>query len=427
MGDQPSRRAGFLGCIVAALGAVCVVAWGVEPDDAFSRRLGVEPFFRTRSVTATYAGPGRCDPDPTDLTEVRIGWFAPSDPADPRGGPLWCAATLAVEEANAAGGYKGVPFCLVPRWSENPWGTGVSQLTRLVYREKVWALIGSADGGSTHLAEQVVAKARLALVSPVSTDKTVNLANVPWVFSLAPGDHVQAPVLAPALLAVAGERPFVVLSATGHDARMLTAELLLALRRRQATPALHLTFTPGVAAPGALALQMERTAAAGPAAIVVIAGAADSARVVRSLHTRGLEVPVFGSATMGRALFIEEAGEAGQGVVFPLLFDPEGNGRARQFARRFEQRSGCAPDYAAAHAYDATRLLIAAIRQGGLNRVRIRDALQAASPWQGVTGTIRWDPTGQNLRRVSLATIREGRTVALARGSIAAAPAAFSR
>ena len=420
VGNRLLQRARFIGCTAAAVALLCVVTCSAGQGSAPATGLEAAPFFRSRSVTATYAGPGREDPEPTDLPEVKIGWFGPSDPADPVGGPSWCAASLAVEEANAAGGYKDVPFRLLPRWSENPWGTGVSQLTRLAYEEGVWALIGSTDGDGTHLAEQVVTKARLALVSAISTDKTVTLANVPWVFSLAPGDHLQAPALAQALLTVTCGQPFVVLSSTAHDARMATTELLLALRRRHVVPALHLTFSRGVAGPEDLAIQLERTAAVKPAAIVVIAGARDGARVVRCLRDRGLDVPVFGSAPTGRALFIEEAGESGEGVVFPLLFDPKGNERAKQFAQRFEKRFGHQPDYAAAYAYDVTLLLIDAIRRAGLNRTRIRDALQALPPWEGVTGTVQWDPTGQNVRPVVLATIEDGRAVSLALRSDAA-------
>jgi len=417
--DLPTRSVA-VGCTAVALGFLCLAAWGTGSDRLSTTRPAAEPFFRARSVTATYAGPGREEPEPTDLTEVRIGWFGPSGPADPVGGAAWCAASLAVEEANAAGGYQGIPFRLLPRWSENPWGTGVAQLTRLVYEEGVWALIGSTDGSSIHLAEQVVAKARLALVSATSTDKTVNLANVPWMFSLAPGDHLQVPALARALLGATSGRPFVLLSSTAHDARMTATELLLELRRREVVPALHLTFPPGVTGPKDLTIQLERTAAVKPSAIVVIAGARDGARVVRSCRGRGLEVPLFGSATTGRALFVEEAGASAEGIVFPLLVDPKGNRRAQQFARRFEKRFAHPPDYAAAYGYDVTLLLIEAIRRAGPNRTRIRDALQTLPPWQGVTGTVQWDPTGQNVRPVVLATIKEGRAVTLALPSDAA-------
>ena len=141
------------------------------------------------SQTLDYAGPRTADEIPDDLTEVAIGWFGPADPAHPLHGDLWTAAPLAVEEANRAGGWNGLPFRLLPRWSENVWGSGVSQVARMVYEDRVWAILGSVDGAATHLAEQIVAKARLPLVSPVSTDESVNLAGVPWMFSLAPADR----------------------------------------------------------------------------------------------------------------------------------------------------------------------------------------------------------------------------------------------
>ena len=119
---------------------------------------------------------------------------------------------------------------------------------------------------------------------------------------------------------------------------------------------------------------------------------------------------------MGRRGFIEEAGKAAEGVVFPLLYAgstrsktplPDGQG----FEEKFTMRFGKQPDYLAAHTYDAVNLLVAAIRKAGLNRVRICDAVREISPWQGVTGSIQWDGLGSNCRRVALGTIRNGRVL----------------
>ena len=98
-----------------------------------------------------------------------------------------------------------------------------------------------------------------------------------------------------------------------------------------------------------------------------------------------------------------------------LLFTPgPGDDTAGRFAAHFRTARGRAPDYAAALAYDATRLLIAAIRQAGPNRARIREALVQLSPWAGIAGLIRFDGTGQK-RRTDLAvgTIRHGAVVAI--------------
>jgi branched-chain amino acid transport system substrate-binding protein len=74
------------------------------------------------------------------------------------------------------------------------------------------------------------------------------------------------------------------------------------------------------------------------------------------------------------------------------------------FRARFVIRFQHPPDAAAAHAYDAVTLVVAAIRKSGPNRARLRDAIQALSPYQGVSGKIEWDALGRNTRPVRLAT-----------------------
>ena len=83
--------------------------------------------------------------NPGQLNEIRIGFFAPDEPGDPVGGPMLNAATLAVEEANAAGGLQGIPYRLVKRWAYDPWGSGSKEVIRLVYQDSVWAVIGSLE------------------------------------------------------------------------------------------------------------------------------------------------------------------------------------------------------------------------------------------------------------------------------------------
>ena len=201
-----------------------------------------KPFFDARSRTTRYAGPDDLTSTATAVDEVRIGYFGPSNPADPIGGIALRTASQAVSQANAQGGLSGKPFRLVPAWSANPWGTGVRDLTRLVYEQHVWAIVGGIDGPTTHLAEQVVAKARLPLVSPVSTDKTVNMANVPWMFSLAPDDARIAAVLVPEIIRRAGRHRLVVVASIDHDAHVAAVELHRALTRFDAPVELEIKF-----------------------------------------------------------------------------------------------------------------------------------------------------------------------------------------
>jgi len=352
---------------------------------------------------AEYAGPGRDVPDPADVQEVLIGYFGPSDPADAESGDLWCAAQLAVEEVNRAGGCQGKPVRLAARWSGSPWTAGAADVARMVYQDRVWGIIGGIDGPTTHLAEQVVAKARLVLLSPAATDKTVNLANVPWMFSCLPGDHLLAPVLASGIAHSVGKKPLLLVSADDHDSHVLMVELKKRLAEQGLSPAYHFDFQRGTRDLAELAARIVESQTG---AVVLLAGAPDSARLLVAIRKRGFAGPVFGGPAMGRRRFIDEAGPAAAGVMFPLLYPPQAV--SSEFARTFLARFGRSPDYAAAHTYDAVQLLAAAINKAGLNRPRIGDAVRELAPWNGVTGTLAWDPLGSNVRAVRLGTISSG-------------------
>lgn len=375
--------------------AISVCAWG----NASPAPPG-EPFFDARVREPRYAGPGRAQEPPADLKEVRIGYFGPATPSHPVGGDMWCAATMAIEQANEAGGYNGIPFRLVPGWSENPWGSGVAEVARMAYVHRVWAIVGGIDGPSTHLAEQVVAKARLALVNPVATDKTVNLANVPWMFTCVPQDPAQAKVLARALVARVGKRPFVVVSAVDHDSHLFAVELRKSLARRGLAPAYHFELDPQQRARKET---WSEVIAAEPAAVVLIANAPCSACWLSDLRGQGYDGPVLGGPWMGSRLFVKQAGRAAEGVVFPRLY--ERSPRSQPFEDEFKRRFGRQPDYLVVHTYDAVRLTIAAVRRAGLNRARICDMLRNVSPWPGASGEIRWNAVGANAREVKLGTI----------------------
>jgi ABC-type branched-subunit amino acid transport system substrate-binding protein len=384
--------------------SLVVLAGDKQPQGRLSRKV----FFDARKHQTTYVGPGREIPTPDGITEVLIGYFGPNTASHTEAADMWRAACLAVEQANQAGGYKGLPFRLVPGWSENPWGSGVTQVTRMAYIDKVWAIIGGIDGPSTHLAEQVVAKARLTLLSPASTDKTVNLANVPWMFSCLPGDHLQAPILARAITSHVEKGSFLLVSAVDHDSHLFTVELVKCLTQHKMTLSHHFEFNPSERDFTKL---VERISYAKVDALVLIADPEISAHLVRAVREKSFKGLIFGGPCMGRRSFLKQANKMAEGVLFPLLYTAGENSAG--FEENFTSRFGHRPDYIAAHSYDAVRLLIAAIRKAGLNRARICDAIRELSPWIGVTGDIKWDPLGSNKRDVSLGTVREGRVISV--------------
>lgn len=418
--------------------ALCVGRADAMDDAARKAEGGTgaqSPYSRLRDSTLHYHGPSE---DESGLSEYRIGWFGPNDTEDPLTGDLWFAANLALADANNAtaagtGTTSALPFRFVPCWSTDVWGSGASQLARMVYDEKPLALIGSVDSAATHLAEQIVAKAQLPLVSPVATDPSLTLAGVSWMFSCAPSDDALARALVDAVFGPSAAGPtepasvavrhtsLILLSTTDHESRMTQRSVVRECSRRGLLPAMHLEIEPGTAD---LAAQMRAAAAAKPSAVLVVAGVEDAARITHAVRAALGPVEIFGGPSFARHRFRFEAGAAAEGVVFPLLYPVDRSDPvATDFADRFTAARGYPPDYAAAQAFDATRMLTAALRRAGPNRARVREALIALSPWAGIAGPIDFDGTGQNRHAaLTLGTIRAGKVVAFESTDTPASP-----
>ena len=367
---------------------------------AFQGSADVEPFKKPPDRPLDFRGPGREEPEP-DVAEVALGWFGPGDPGHPDFGAFWKGAVLALEHENAVGGYRGKPFRLVPAWSESPWKAGIAELTRFVYEGKAWAVVGGVDGTTTHLALQIALKSHFLLLSPGSTDASTDRANVPWLFSLAPSDERQAPVVVEALAEAMAGGTFVIAASTDHDAHAALVAFRRETAARRLTPATLVEFDDRETDVGPL---VDRLLVARPRAALVLAPSRAAGRLVAGLRRAGFEGAILGGATLARQAFRRAAGEAAEGVRAPRLQEPRAAWGA--FARAYQSRWSETPDDASAQGYDALRLVASAMRKAGLNRARIRDAVRALAPWPGASGDVTWDALGRNERPVVLGVWR---------------------
>jgi branched-chain amino acid transport system substrate-binding protein len=224
------------------------------------------------------------------------------------------------------------------------------------------------------------------------------------MFSCLPADHLLAPVLAQAIASEVEGKSFLLVSAVDHDSHLFTVELTRSFIQHKLAPSYHFEFKPGQKNYDGLVEKIVHNRAH---TLVLIAAAPQSAQIISDVRQKGFKGLIYGGPCMGRRSFLEQAGAAAEGVVFPLLYTQ--TKKLESFDEKFTARFGKQADYLAAHTYDAVNLLIAAIRKAGLNRPRIHDAVRSLSPWQGVTGKIQWDPLGSNSRLVHLGTVRNGR------------------
>ena len=98
--------------------------------------------------------------------------------------------------------------------------------------------------------------------------------------------------------------------------------------------------------------------------------------------------------------FDAKAGKAAEGYIRIVQFDPfDQRPVVREFVAAFKAKYGRDPTHLSAHAYDQIMLLADVVRRGGTTPATIRDKLAETKNFVGVTGSVEFNDTNQNIRR----------------------------
>ncbi len=345
--------------------------------------LDAQPVYkRMADDTRTFHGPEGSVVDPASLSSIAIGLFTPQEGDHPAAGDLYRGAVLAVEQANARGGYCGVPFRLVRRWAKEPWAAGSKEVIRLVYRDKVWVIIGFR-GGASHIALQIAAKAYVPVIAPVSSAVSLTSTGVPWIFRLPPDDNMQAQLLVKQGVAAKHLRRVGLVSGTGHDSRAAAGAVEKALAQ-QAFPLLF-HFKVPADVPDYRDI-VKRARQFRPDGLILCTGAKPIPRLIKTLAQEGITCPLLLPWVPGVNINELQAVYRGELVMVEPFAMPgqvkrqSGETRYGRFSREFEIRYGRLPGHSAAYAYDAVQMTVLSIKSKGLNRPAIRRSLGSMLP-----------------------------------------------
>lgn len=380
------------------------------PDDLRPYSKFTTPYYEYYDDLIEYNGAGRDVPDPDlkDLSEIRIGFIGPlfDHPDQELGNRMLHGAQLAVEEANAAGGYCGKPFRLMLHNDSAVWGASSNEVVKMVYDENVWAIFGSISSDTTHIALRVALKAETPIVNSASTDPTIPETHVPWYFTDLQDDRLQGYTLARHIYSELGLKSIAILRVNDRYGRFGVLKFRDASRRLGHPVVIEQKFMPGDTD---FRRQLRVIQDSGADGIVLWTDIRPTALILQQMKELGMKQRVFGShRTIGDEL-VNLAGPAAEGFEAVFPYDPtQRDQQWLDFVARFNARYHEKPDQFAALAYDAMRILLQSICRAGLNRARIRDALTATENYKGVTGEMVFDPNCKNIHPLFLATVRKG-------------------
>jgi branched-chain amino acid transport system substrate-binding protein len=396
-----------------------------EPADLSPYQKFAKPYDLNYIRPNIYTGSGRDVSDPKDLTEVRIGFFGPIEhsPEKTFGVRMLHGAQLAVEEANARGGYGGKPFKLMlhndyDNWqamtvygSDRPtdpniWGSPSDETVKMVYTDEDWAIFGSISSESTHIVLRVALKAEIPIVNSASTDPTIPETYIPWYFTTLQDDRVQGLTLARRIYTELGLKRVALLRVNSRYGRFGVIKFRDASRRLGHPVVIEQKFLPGDTD---FTRSLKIIQSSHTDAIVLWADEIPAANILKQMKALGMKQRVFGAyRTLGPEL-LQEAGPAAEGFEAVFPYDPTRNDpKWIDFNKRFETRFNEKPEQFAALAYDAMNALLDSICRAGLNRARIHDALADIEVYDGVTGHMIFDPNQKNVAPMYLGTVRNG-------------------
>ena len=336
----------------------------------------------------------------TNVNTIKIGLLIKDDKSfDARNG-----AELAISIANKKQGPDVLNFDLEVRSMEGPWGTGSKEVVNLVFKDKVWAILGSHDGRNAHLVEQVIAKTQIVFLSAWASDPTLSQAFVPWYFNCVPNDLQQADALIEEMYGKDEIAKIAIVSDRGYDSELALKSFLKILKiTGKADPIQFFYKNPDKE----FNILIDEINKAGVNGILLFGEPASSLKFINKLRQKKMNQSVFGTLSlMGEIIFSKDEIANFEGIMFVTSVNWLGS-NGIDFKKEFQRKYGKDPTEIAAYAFDGMNLIIEAIRSSDYDREKVQEAM-SKSNYKGVTGTIQFDKRGNRVGNAELKELVNG-------------------
>ncbi len=349
-----------------------------------------------------------CVPAAADET-VSIGLVAPLT-GDQAYIGIGCqqGALMAIEDANVKGPVFGnAKLKLVPLDDQHNPTQAVLAANKLAADPAVAAVVGHFNSSCTKAASAIYHEARLAQVSPASTNPDISKQGFDTFFRVCPTDDVQAPAAA-SYVAKLGLKRIVILDDQTTYGKGLADQFEKSFKagggeviRREGVTQGEKDFTP-------LLTKIKST----KPELVFFGGIyPEMALLLRQAKKVGLETEWMAGDGIFDPSLPKLAGPAGEGVYATMLgVDPRSLPDAKDFVARYEARYGEIGSFAA-YAYDSANVLIDAIRRAGKNdREAILAEMKKTKDFPGILGPVNFDARGDAVgKSVGIFQVRDGK------------------
>ena len=329
-------------------------------------------------------------------------------------------ANLAVEEINASGGIDGKKVELINFNTESDETKSVIGVKKLIERDKVVALIGAMNSGSTFSIIDIVQRARIPIVSNGASRAISTPVNEKkWIFQAPLTDVLVINVLIDHFK----EQGISKIALNNADSGFATSGMKQWQRiapERGIDIVIQQTY--GNNDPDMTPQLTNIRAKSDVQAVVQWGTGKGQAIVAKNYRQLGIDKPLYYSHAASDPNLIKLAGDAANGIIFPTSkiavvdelpdSDPQKKVTAN-FIEKFKAKYGRGPATFAGNGYDSMMMLADAIRRAGsTDPAKIRDAFEQTTNYPGVTSVYTYSATdhyGAQPEGVALQMIGDGK------------------
>jgi branched-chain amino acid transport system substrate-binding protein len=317
----------------------------------------------------------------------------------------WRGVSLAVNQANAAGGLGGRKIQL-KLYDDQGDPTVGTELARKIASDGDIAMLGTAESAVTIAMAPIL---KTEQIPNITSGQSVGLIALhsPYLFLNGPTGLTYDTTLAKYLVTTKGYKKIAMLTnndsyGTGEESSFATALKALGVTpvAAKVLPSDQTNMTPALTA----------IRGSDPQVLFIGAEEAQSGLIVKQARALGMTAVIAEGAPAGTPLFLSTAGAAnanGTIVSSPYLGN-QASSAAETFAAAYTAAYGTAPELHGAKAYDGAQVMIAALKAcNACTGLNLANAIRAVH-YSGLLGNFAYDSTGVGVSATAIGIITDG-------------------
>lgn len=342
--------------------------------------------------------------------EITLGLTAPmtGDYAE-YGNVFKNAAELAIEKINAQGGVNGKKLKLVVGDSKADPKEAANIAQKFVSDASVMAVIGDFTSTAALAGAPIYQKGGLVQLSPTSSHPDFTKQGT-FMFRNIASQAVEGPALADYAVRDLNKKKVAIVYIK-NDWGIVAHEHFM--KRAQALGAEIVAVEPYLPEQGKdYSAIITKIKEKNPDLIYMGMMYTDGALFAQQVKKANFNVALCGTGALYSSELLKLGGSAVDGLYLTVSFFPEDpNPAVQDFVKSYEVKFGKLPTQFAAQAYDATNLIIEALKKGATDRKSLRDNLAAIKDFPGVTGKTTFDENRDVNKTLSRLVVKDGKYI----------------